>query len=117
MRALLLAAAAFAAVLGLAGPAGAKTCADIAGEGYTPRHIHATGPSCRTARRVAKVVAKDPSFGGCTVAKPSGAYYRLVVREPCKRKGYRCRNGKRLGQSGIRVRCNRGAKRFRFDLV
>ena len=103
-----------AAVLAGAGPATAKSCGDIIDEGYTPRDIRATNTSCKVARRVSKVVAKVPSFGGCTDAKGSGASFHLIIREPCKRKGYRC-HGTRRGQ-GVRVKCTRGAKRIRFDL-
>jgi hypothetical protein len=103
-----------AAALTLAGPAGAKSCGDIIDEGYTPRDIHATRTSCKVARLVSRVVAKVPSFGGCTDAKGYGASFQLIIREPCKRKGYRC-HGTDRGQ-GVRVRCRRGAKRIRFDL-
>jgi hypothetical protein len=55
-----------------------------------------------------------PEFGGCTAAKGYGATFRIVIREPCKRKGYTCHGKQR--RKGVRVKCARGAKRVRFDL-
>jgi hypothetical protein len=113
IRALIPAAAAAAVALTFAGPATARSsCGMTGGAGVTPSNIHATHTSCHTARGVATRVAKVPSFGGCTASGSNGG---LFIRQPCKRKGYRC-HGKHFSQ-GLRVRCTRGAKRIRFDLI
>jgi hypothetical protein len=114
-RGILVLVAAAAVVLLAPSGAAARTCAPIIDEGYTPTNIHAVHTSCRTARRVAAKVAKVPSFGGCTDGKQDSGGFQLFIREPCKRKGFRC-HGKPLGE-GVRVRCSRPGHRFRFDLV
>jgi hypothetical protein len=108
MRALIL--AALAVGLAFPGSAAARTCRDIGAEGYTPTNIHAKRTTCRVARRVARRVAKVPTFGGCTGAGKNG----LFIHQPCKRFRFRC-HGEDHGL-GVRVRCARGDKRIRFDL-
>jgi hypothetical protein len=110
MRALILLAAALAVAVAFPGPADARTCRDIGAEGYTPTNIHAKHTTCRVARRVAKRVAKVPTFGGCIGAGQNG----LFLHQPCKRFRFRCHGSDR--GLGIRVRCSRGHKRIRFDL-
>jgi hypothetical protein len=110
MRPLIAALAAAALALALPDPAAARTCRDIGAEGYTPTNIHAKRTTCRTARRVAKRVAKVHTFGGCLGAGAHG----LFIHQPCRRYGYRCRGADR--GLGVRVRCARGAKRIRFDM-
>jgi hypothetical protein len=105
-----------AVALGAPGTASAsRSCAPVVDEGITPTNIHAVGTPCRVARRVATRVAKVPSFGGCTDARRADGRSQLFIRQPCKRFGYRCRDGRDLGE-GVRVKCSRGAKRIRFDL-
>jgi hypothetical protein len=109
MRAL-ISLAAVAAALVLADGADARTCRDLGPAGYAPVNILAKHTTCRVARRVAKRVAKVPTYGGCTGAGRNG----LFLHEPCRRLGYRCHGADR--GLGIRVRCSRGLKRIRFDL-
>jgi hypothetical protein len=110
MRALMIAAAAVVAGFAFAGPADARTCRDLGAEGYAPTNIHARHTTCRVARRVAKRVAKVPTFGGCIGAGSNG----LFLHQPCKRFRFRCHGSDR--GLGIRVRCVRADERIRFDL-
>jgi hypothetical protein len=92
-----------------------KSCGSLPSEGAYPYKIRALdGTSCRTAKRVANIVSKVTSFGGCTDTTDSPPL-QIIIR-PCTRLGYRCKTSARFDDTHIRVRCTKRGGGVRFDL-
>ena len=96
----------------------ATRCGSIHQEGVVPQAVRAFSVKCRTARALAKRVAKGRPFGGCLVAGRTHVRLsrRLVRRthvrltDPCTDSGYRC-SAVSAAAGALRVRCLRGERR------
>ena len=89
-----------------------RKCGAVLGQG-TPYAIVSRNVKCGAAKNLAKQASKVPSYGGCGVSNEAGT--RVVLRQPCRIGGFRCKTIAAADKYHSRNECTAsGSRRVRY---